>query len=176
MHTAKLVPALLLATCLACGGGSDPTGPIEPPTDEPSQYSLQLGSYTLIGNLGVDTNWDDDLGIIYLGSDDIAEPIGTVTLLIGPISSGTNGGRTATITDATVSTSRVRVGTGEELDAKLWRQVSPVGLQQVTGIRNGDNFIEGTLSIELVQVSPEPEGGAQPAVAMLTGTFRAVNN
>lgn len=174
--SSRLLPALLLAASLGCGGGNaGPSDPNDPGTTEPSQYALQVGSTTLVGNSGVDTRWDAEQGTLYLGADDVAEPLGTVTLSLGPISSGTNGSRRAIIDYAVVSTTRIRVGTSDQLDAKLYN-LAPVGIAEITGIKTGTDYIEGTLVIDLIQVLPAPTNGGSPVPATLTGTFRAVND
>ncbi|MCB9518454.1 MAG: hypothetical protein H6691_05985 [Gemmatimonadales bacterium] len=178
MRPSRLLPILVLTTSLACGTSSPgPTGsgdPSDPRVGLPSSYALQVGSYTLTGNSGVDTRWNDNDGLLYLGADDVAEPLGTVTMQLGPVSTGTNGSRTATVQTAVVSATRVRVGTAAELGAVLYRLPSGT-FAQITGIRTGVDYIEGTMSIPLEQVSPAPQNGAPPAVATLTGTFRASN-
>ncbi len=177
MRTSRLIPAVLLAASAACGGSSPgPAGPGDGPTGEPSSYDLQVASITMKGNSGVETSWDADLGLLYLGADEVTQnAIGTVTLQLGPVSNGTNGGRRADVLQAAVSTTLARVGTAEELDAHLY-QLSPIGLSEISGIKNGIDYIEGTVEIFLEQVLPAPPNGTPPATAILTGTFRAVND
>jgi hypothetical protein len=178
MRTYQLLPAVLLGLCLGCGGSAPgPTGPGnpgDPSVGLPSSYDIIFGPFVLKGNSGVETSWSESNGLLYLGADDITTSIGTVTLQLGPISTGTNGTRRAEVLTAVVSGSLVRVGTAEELGARLYRR--GLGYSEISGIRTGQDYIEGTLNVFLEQISPAAAEGVPPATTMLTGTFRAVNN
>lgn len=169
MHSFRRHLSLLAVACAACGG-SDPIGSNDGPDGQQSSYDLQLASYTLKGNAGVLTAWDAGSRSLYLGLDEVAEPAGTITIGLGPISSGTNGSRRADVEYAavTVSPSRTEPGNTENWD------LDPSTPSEVTGIRTGDDLIEGTVVIRMMRMVPQPPPGTDRPKATLTGTFRAV--
>lgn len=153
-------------------------------TDPDSGNRLTRGEYiititgttetVLVGN-DVTTNWDEESGLIYLGTDDNLEPIGTLTMNILLPSSSNNPIR---IVSAIQSKTDVRVGTAAELNARNYviREPSedmPSVRAEITDWEIGTNYIKGTLYIDmerqLVYSTDEPE------YVTLTGTFTAVD-
>lgn len=122
--------ALVLAGCLACGG-SDPIGSNDGDDGAQSSYDLQLGSYTLKGNAGVLTSWDEGNRALFLAPDNVAEPTGSITIGLHPISGGTNGSRRADVEYASVSVSPSRSQPG---NTEVW-DLDPGTPSEVTGIR-----------------------------------------
>jgi hypothetical protein len=101
------------------------------------------GPHVLVGE-EVDSNWDQDIGVIYLGTDANNEPLGTVTLTIGNITAGE-----APIISAIVSKTDVRVGTGDEINGRTFFLPELGGLQKVENITVGANFISGEINLSL---------------------------
>ena len=125
------------------------------------------GPHILVGE-NIDSNWDRDNGIIYLGTDDNNEPIGTITLIIGTITGGE-----ANVIDAIVSKTDVRVGTGAELNGRTFFLPEMGGTQKLENIKVGLNYISGTLNLSLegdVPYSDDP-----PESVAVTGEFVAVD-
>lgn len=97
---------------------------------ENSGYTFSLTNLTgpgedkwLIG-VDVDEYWDIGTGLIYLGTDDILEPLGTLTMTIGAQFDSV-GVLYVDILDATLSTTDVRVGNAWELNARLYQLKEP---------------------------------------------------
>lgn len=161
--------SLLLVGCLACGG-SDPVGSNDGPDGQQSSYDLQIASYTLKGNSGVLTSWDAGNRALYLGPDNVAEPVGTITIGLAPISGGAEGSRRADVEYAAVTVSPSRNQPG---NTEVW-ELDPGATAEVTGIRTGQDLIEGTVVIGLMRMVPQTPPGSDRPKGTLTGTFRAV--
>lgn len=111
---------ILLATFLllaGCESGLESDG--EEVNAEP-YYKFAIGSTMEDSDTqvfeGVKTEWNLSSGIAVLGPEDEGEPLGRLELVIG----ATNDDSKVAIDVATLSTTDVRVGTGEELNAKLY--------------------------------------------------------
>lgn len=71
---------------------------------------------TIIGNT-IEANWDEELGLIWLGTDSELDPIATITMEIKGYNDVTN---YSTATEVYISTTDKRVGTSSELNPKLY--------------------------------------------------------
>ena len=132
-------------------------------TIDKASYSLTIESASgdtvqLIGTK-IDSNWDSDLGIIWLGTDEENLPTGTLTIFINNI----NQDKTASAVDITLSTTNQLVGTSENLIAKLYH----TGIGELKDVVVGANFISASLEEVSMQ---ESNTGEQVKVS---GWFKA---
>lgn len=118
-----IIISILFISCLKKNTPGDTT-------NNEGEYELNVNSFagsgsdkTLIGK-NINTTWDSynqDVGyaLIYLGADEIYEPLGTLTLKIEKPTTY-NGNMQAKVLFAQLSTTDKRVGTGEELNGRLY--------------------------------------------------------
>ncbi len=105
------------------------------------------------------STWDEDLGIVWLGTDEVNLPIATITLEVGE-NHPTADPPHADAHNITISTSDVRFGTAEELNAKLFVADYAMilfpkrGAEHFTGLIQGLTMREVTTGEE-VQVAFE---------------------
>lgn len=117
-------------------------------------YELFVAGKELIGD-GVNSNWDPSLGIVWLGTDEKNLPTGTLTILIDSIAEDAENGTIAYINSATLSTVDQLVGTGAEINGKLYHTLDGDELLGLTDLRFlwfdnveiGENYIEGRIGI-----------------------------
>jgi hypothetical protein len=109
-------------------------------------YNLKIkkisgsGSSKILVGLNIDSNWDSENGIIWLGNDEKNEPTGTLTLEIGSPYTNTDGEQEAAIGSATLSTQDKIIGTADELNGRTY---SFVGMDAYIVIdKIGSNYIE----------------------------------
>jgi hypothetical protein len=111
----------VLFVLYSCGTDTDikPNGPIDTP--EIAEYEFSLSGKQLIGQ-DVDSQWKPDDGLVWLSTDDKHEDqrelFGTLTLFIGPPIF--TGSEVLTVSSALLSTTDKLVGTGPELNGKLY--------------------------------------------------------
>lgn len=125
---------------------------------------------TLIGEHDIDGNWIQELGLIYLGADDVHEPLGTLTLTIDTPEVGKHGYQ-ARILSATLSTTDVRVGTAAELNARLYELIpdtfttepncSPAFPNHIRILALSDEQIQAYISLFMERVIVNPETPAE---------------
>lgn len=171
MNHRYALAVLPLLAVTACG---------EPlPTTTPDDTRLEAGSYSIgRSNAGADstvlalyegvvvsTNWDNPARLIYLGPDAVREPLLSMYVTLGSIP---DAGGQAVVAEAIVTTSRVKVGTGPEIDGRSYNLVQG----RVVGITVGPNYIKGTLDLTLERILIHPED--QPETIRLGGPFTAV--
>jgi len=123
------------------------------------------GPHILVGE-DINSNWDQDNGIIYLGTDASNEPLGTITLRIGAITGGE-----APILHAVVSKTDVRVGTGAELNGRTFALPESGSTQKVENITVGSNYISGQVNLSLE--GDVPNSGDSTESVNVTGEFVA---
>jgi hypothetical protein len=145
--------------------------------DENVNDSLDKGGYlfTITGSEGgprvlegtdVDTNWDKDLGFIYLNADAKNEPLGTVYITIGPVMNGE-----ADILSGTVSKTDVQSGTAEVLNARTFTLITDTN-NKVKEVKIGSNYISAKFEMKMERVLNWPED--QPESVTVEGNFVAV--
>jgi hypothetical protein len=122
---------------------------------------------TLKGD-SVDTNWDPASGLIYLGTDDNNEPLGTLTMTI--FSPAAND--SSRVITAILSTSDVKVGNSQQTNPRSYKLIgsAPYGIK-VESI--DETQITGEVNIQMERVIQNPQD--EPETITLTGTFTAVN-
>ncbi len=106
---------------------------------------------------GAETNWKEGLNLVFLNTHDTNEPLGTLTLTINQTLSP------IAVSSVLCSTTRVRVGTGPELDGQSYSIPFPggrAGKLKAFGCSNQDienecNLEEIHFSIDEVILSPE---------------------
>ncbi|MBE0653379.1 MAG: hypothetical protein IH594_06250 [Bacteroidales bacterium] len=91
---------------------------------------------TIIGE-NIQATWDDDLGLIWLGTDSKNLPVATITMQITQLFGDGEG----IAENIYISTTDVLIGTSEELNAKLYF----AGLEDIENVEVGTNFIKGEL-------------------------------
>jgi hypothetical protein len=96
----------------------------------------------LIGD-DVDSNWDPSLGLIWLSTDKVHEPLGTLTLFIF---FGADD-KTATIASAVLSKTDHAIGTAAEINGKLYETEDGgnLGVGTLHEVERGPNYIRGKL-------------------------------
>lgn len=172
---------VLLLICLAfpgCNNDNSQTPTVNGEITE-GRYSLTLssehfGSTPLDGD-SVSTSWAADTGAIFLGADENNQPLGTLTMTVGPVYTHPNGLRTVNVLSAVLSKSDVRVGTAEELNAMTYNLISAPDANHIFSVEIGTNYIRGNMStvlFERVLFYPEDV----PDIATVSGEFVAINN
>lgn len=146
----------LFAILFTVSCNDEPLEPDKSDTKDKAEYDLVLGGIGGGVNLkgeNVDSNWDRDLGIVWLGNDENRLPTGTLTLLIDRIST-TSGISQAVISSAALSTADQLVGTGAEINAKTYLSLgedelleygAEHGFQWIDSVVIGTNYISGSL-------------------------------
>lgn len=141
---------------------------------ENGEYDLVINNTTTgeVTNLiakTVDTNWDAEIGFIFLSTDDVLDndPIGTVSInIIADLERDT----ALVVPGGIVSKTDMRIGTSEQLNARTFEIIKG----SIRNITIGGNFIKGEiLDCKMEQIFT-PYGQA-PEQATLSGTFTAVN-
>ena len=118
-------------------------------TKNKAQYNFVVAGKKYIGE-NIDSNWDPEWGIVYLGTDEKNEPTGTFTFFIDSL--GTREGSTiAYLSSLTVSTVNVLVGTGAEINGKTYvpsgeKDRKPVLQNVEIGVnKRGEDYISGEI-------------------------------
>ncbi len=105
-----------------------------------AEYELTItmgkDSLKLIGK-NIDSNWASDERVIWLGTDEKNEPLGTLNIVYNQVSQD----NIATIKSISLSKTDVKVGTSEELNSKLYH--SNEG--EIKIIKTASNYIHGKL-------------------------------
>jgi hypothetical protein len=92
---------------------------------------------TVVG-WGAETTWNDDLGIVWLSTHDTNKPLGTMTFTLTP-DEGIDGD--TLVIGFVASTTRVRVGTGPEIDGQFYA-IRGEGLLSGFGCHEQDDYLE----------------------------------
>ncbi|MDH3207556.1 MAG: hypothetical protein OEO79_13225 [Gemmatimonadota bacterium] len=163
--------ALLLGAALSACDGEDPLLADITRNEIPdvSAYNLFVegaDTDTLIG-IDVDASWDYDAGTLWLGTDDLAEPLGTLTLTI---SEHVADGLAVGIENATLSMTDVRVGTALEINGRLYQQQGKGGGLWEAITR--EYIVVHDLEIPMVRILINP--GDLPEAVKLKGNFQAL--
>jgi hypothetical protein len=153
-------------------------------TKDKAEYELFINDKKLIGE-NIDSNWDSELGIVWLGTDENRLPTGTLTIFIDTIvaSSGRN---QAWISSAILSTADQLVGTGTEINAKTYHSLGKDELlgygdahtQWIDFVEIGANYISGVIVV--YDDDGDASGGwlmkdtNTGEIATLFGTFTAI--
>lgn len=127
-------------------------------------YDLKMkgsdGSGIIVNGEDVESNWDSELGVIWLGMDEKNGPLYT-TITISYV---TINDSTATTRIIEISTQDVLVGTGDEFNARLYQG----GITDIKILETGSNYITGEFKDTPVQ---EVNSGDAYSV---NGTFTAL--
>ena len=116
----------------------------------------QEGDVRIEGDLGVDTNYASDIGLVFLNTDEENEPLGTLTLGLGNFEETPVGWRVV-IETAFLSTSNVRVGTAAQLDARLYSLVTgtdPNSFANTLAVQIGSNYISASGKLDMERIDP----------------------
>jgi len=153
------ISIILLISC-----GTDNIDPVNK-TVTKGEYVIEIvnrttGDTTTLVGTDVDTNWDPDRGLIWLGTDDKLDgkPIGTVTAFVSVDYSNQN--KSVEVHDFSISKTDVRKGTADELNARLFRGTSFV--EKWHQIEIGKNYIKAyfyltNLERVIANTGQEPE-------------------
>jgi hypothetical protein len=125
--------------------------------DGPGWYLIN-GSY--VGDK-VSTNWMPDAASIYLGPDEVNEPLLSLVMQIELHEMRID------VTQATLTTSNVKVGTGPEIDGRSYE-----GTGVIHTFTIGRNYITGSLELDMERLLFWPED--QPESIRVEGIFLAV--
>lgn len=94
----------------------------------------------------IESSWDDDLGLVWLGTDKNNLPIGTITMEVDSISVSE---RTAIAKEIYISTTDARSGTSDVLNAKLYYRSS----MRLGNVEIGGNYIKAVFGVvDMVEV------------------------
>jgi len=116
-----------------------------------SSYTLKIygaggagvtGDHKLIHGKTIESTWDDELGLVWLGTDRDSVPIATITFEIGEFHVYSEGDY-ADAHKIHISTTDVRVGTSEQLNAKLYTAEEG----DILLFKRGGNYVKGVLSV-----------------------------
>lgn len=162
-----LAMAVLLASCM---GGVSPEGmdQDQPRPDGPG-YNLTVviagrPEHTFKGTI---TTWDPLTGIVTLGPEERGEPLGLFILTLGQ---GETIYSRVYITEATFSTTKVRVGTAADLQAELYGALEPqCGETESKPIAVTPEWVSGEICV--VVAGLEPDG--VPSAARIFGEIAA---
>jgi hypothetical protein len=144
----------LFATVFPVACSEDPVvdEPDNSDTKDKAEYRLEIGDYKLVGK-NIDSNWDSELGIVWLGNDESILPTGTLTIIIDTIVTSSDG-KQAWISSAALSTADQLVGTGSEINAKTYfslgkDELMELGMemhtQWIDSLVIGANYISGKI-------------------------------
>ncbi|MCA9520392.1 MAG: hypothetical protein KC609_05450 [Myxococcales bacterium] len=159
----------------ACGGKVIKSLDGECPTSG-SVYTVQFKDVTGGGTLATSKGlladdftgaWSQETGILYLGTDEVVEPLGTLTITLSGHPAGPG---SATVESAIVSTTDVRVGTSDELNARLYELVP--GATQTAVLRySNSQCLGGTLTLKLRRVIIYPDQQQPESVTAIVDFF-----
>ena len=115
--------ALLLFVCLSCNSGLESD---EEPVGKDSEYRLIItrGQTQQQTFFGIETEWNIDSGIVVLGPEEEGEPLARLELHLVLNPSNAN---SAIVASAILSTSNLRSGPPESIDARLYTGGAPDG-------------------------------------------------
>ncbi len=184
MRPAFLLSATALLLSLGCSAGptspgnpSNPNNP-DPTPGEGGNYLISIGDSLssemriLDGTGGVSTSWEPNAGLIYLGAAPLTgRPVGTLTLRIGAIQTGSDGTQHAAVVGGTASSSRRAEGTVDVVHAITY--TIPTATIGVDSITVGSTFIEGRLKFDMTSIPTQVDPDAE--TFPVTGHFRAVS-
>ena len=137
-----------------------------------AQYVIAIsGDHTsmIVGD-NITSTWSPADGLVYLGTDKDKkdEPIGTLTMTIGPkISDELNEHLVLT---ATLSKTDRAVGTADQLNARLFTLVEGT----ITNVEIGANYIKASLGLKMERVLTY--SWDEPESVDVIGTFTALSN
>lgn len=117
----------------------------------------------------VDAKWGREFGIAWLGTDEVHEPIGTLTLNLVPETNS----QAYWFSSATLSTTDVKVGTAAELNARLYKLKEGSISFCIPYVINDDYLLCDTFSIQMERVIVHQ--GDEPEDVLVTGKFNIVN-
>jgi hypothetical protein len=152
-HIAMVCLFATIFTTVSCSKDSVVDEPDNNDIKDKAEYELYIGELELIGK-NIESNWDPDLGIVWLGTDESILPTGTLTIIIDTIVT-TSGIKQAWISSATLSTADKLVGTGPEINAKTYFSLGGEELlgygdankQWIDFVEIGGNYISGRIAI-----------------------------
>jgi len=136
--------------------------------------SAESYSRRLVGET-INSNWAPSISTIYLGTDAVNQPLGTVTMGIGDIveSDGQPGVYVVRVDTAFVSASDSATG---PTDARTFQLVAgSVGAGaggSIQEVELGRNFIRGELVLLMQQILPPPD---EPIIVKVSGEFVATD-
>ena len=155
-HIAVVCLFAVLFTTVSCSKDSVVDEPDNNDIKYKAAYELSIfgdsGYKKLVGK-NIESNWDPDLGIVYLGNDESILPTGTLTIIIDTIIT-TSGKKQAWISSAALSTADKLIGTGTEINAKTFLSLSKDELQGlgaeahtqwIDSVEIGANYISGRI-------------------------------
>jgi hypothetical protein len=148
-----------------------------------AEYHLEIGDKVLVGK-NIDSNWDSELGIVWLGTDENELPTGTLTVTIDTIVTSSSGRNQAWVSSATLSHVDKLVGTSSEINAKTYFSLEKDAIMKLIGtpylilygVEIGANYISGSITYK--DISDEYgwplKETTTGTVAELKGTFTAI--
>lgn len=142
----SLIMGLLLVSC------EKEVAPInDNESYDKSSYTLKIfgaggagvtDDHKLIHGKTIESTWDDELGLVWLGTDRDSVPIATITFEVGEFHEYSE----YDYVDAHkihISTTDVRVGTSEQLNAKLYTAEEG----EILFFKRGGNYVTGLLRV-----------------------------
>lgn len=165
------------AWAMSCNSGDDLPQGTNPPEEEPTESSYEINVYgetdngeefrfTLKGD-SFDANWSHDQLTVWLGTDEVNQPLGTFTAVIQPLENIPYAVKTATL-----SKTDVKVGTADQLNARLYGSSNEVGTFNVAYVTDQIIVVE-SMSIPMERVITNQTQVAEDV--LVTGKFTIVN-
>lgn len=157
---------LLTASLFSCGT-ENPEKSGE--TVSKSEYQIVItGDHerVLVGDNVESSQWIPEDGWVYLSADEFNEPLGTLTMSIG-WKTEEEAYPEYYVASALLSKSDLKVGTAEELNARLYEMTEGT----ITYAEFGANFIRGHLSLKMERVLNWPDD--EPETVIVNGSFTA---
>jgi len=139
-------------------------------------YNLKIkhvsgsGSGKILVGEKIDSNWDSENGIIWLGNDEKNEPTGTLTLEIASPYTNTDGELVAYVGSATLSTQDKLTGTADELNGRTYSMVTA---NDLVIDKIGSNYID-VGKIDMIMDRILYYSTDLPERIHLTGSFVAI--
>lgn len=157
-------------------------------TKDKAEYTLEISGYKKdVRGYDVDSNWDSELGIVWLGTGEEYLPTGTLTIFIDTIIT-VSGEKQAWISSAILSTVDALTGTGEEINGKTYSLLTKAemlelgaesGIQWLSFVEIGANYIEATIGRGHDDAPPEGwfmRETTTNELVRVDGTFTALSN
>ena len=161
---------------ISCTSNENVPDTPNPPIDLPTKSSYKLNvkgesfsgapiDFTLVGD-SFSANWDADFNTIYLGTDEINEPLGTFTAELRVVDNR------LILLNSTLSKTDVRVGTSAELNAQLYSYIGQSGWIDISYL-DDEIIVFDSLMIPMDRVITNQSQEEETVV--VTGKFTVVD-
>lgn len=105
----------------------------------------------------IECTWDDEIGIVWLGTDRDSVPIATITFKVGAVTKKSPDYDYVDAIGLAISTTDRRTGTSEQLNAKTYRADEAL----IIDLKRGGNYVTGTILAKLVEINTSEKANAK---------------